>query len=78
MIKVKNRSNGVESEFTNDRWNEIKNDPKWSKTFQVMDAPVKKPAEAQKLADAKTAGNAAKNDPKNTTGTTVSKPDNKV
>lgn len=63
MVKVKNKSNGVVSEFTDKQWNDIKDDPKWARTFTVVE-PKKKPVEAQKLEEAKSAKNVEKNDDK--------------
>lgn len=63
MVKVKNRSNGVVSEFTDKQWNEIKDDPKWARTFTVEE-PKKKPVEAQKLEAEKSSKKVEKNDDK--------------
>lgn len=35
-IKVKNRSNGVVSEFTTQEWENVKNSDRWSGVFEEM------------------------------------------
>lgn len=50
-IKVKNRSNGKQSEFTQTRWEEIQKDPQWAGVFVAVDLPAAKPAEVKALED---------------------------
>lgn len=46
MVKVKNKSNGVESEFTNESWNAVKKDPRWSRV--LIETESVKPIEIRK------------------------------
>lgn len=40
LIKVKNRSNGSESNFTQERWAEIQKDRRWANVWEVIEVPT--------------------------------------
>lgn len=40
LIKVKNRSNGSESNFTQERWAEIQKDRRWANVWEVVEVPT--------------------------------------
>ena len=47
-IKVKNTSNGVESEFTEKQWADLQQSPQWAGVFTVIEQP-KEPKEVTAL-----------------------------
>ena len=53
-IKVINKATGVVSYFTQEKWNKLKNDPKWGKVFKESEPPSV-PIEVQNLEAAKSA-----------------------
>lgn len=40
LIKVKNRSNGSESNFTQERWAEIQKDRRWANVWEAVEVPT--------------------------------------
>ena len=53
-VKVINRATGVEFEFSKEKWDNLKNDPKWGKVFKEIETPSV-PIEVQNLEAAKSA-----------------------
>ena len=47
-IKVINKATGVVSYFTQEKWNKLKDDPKWGKVFKESEPPSV-PIEVQNL-----------------------------
>lgn len=47
-VKVINKATGVESQFSKEKWEELKNDPKWGKVFKESEPPSV-PIEVQNL-----------------------------
>ena len=47
-VKVINRATGVEFEFSKEKWDNLKNDPKWGKVFKEIETPSV-PIEVQNL-----------------------------
>ena len=53
-IKVINRATGVEFQFSKEKWDKLKDDPKWGKVFKESEPPSV-PIEVQNLEAAKSA-----------------------
>ena len=53
-VKVINRATGVEFQFSKEKWDNLKNDPKWGKVFKESEPPSV-PIEVQNLEAAKSA-----------------------
>ena len=53
-IKVVNKATGVEFEFSKEKWDNLKNDPKWGKVFKEIEPPSV-PIEVQNLETEKSA-----------------------
>lgn len=49
-IRVKNTTNGVESEFTEKQWADAQNNPQWAGVFTVIEQPTE-PKEVTALKD---------------------------
>ena len=47
-VKVINRATGVEFQFSKEKWEQLKNDPKWGKVFKEREPPSV-PIEVQNL-----------------------------
>ena len=47
-VKVINRATGVEFQFSKEKWDELKDDPKWGKVFKEIEPPSV-PIEVQNL-----------------------------
>lgn len=47
-VKVINRATGVEFQFSKEKWEQLKNDPKWGKVFKESEPPSV-PIEVQNL-----------------------------
>lgn len=47
-VKVINRATGVEFQFSKEKWEQLKNDPKWGKVFKEGEPPSV-PIEVQNL-----------------------------
>lgn len=60
MVTVRNKSNDVESTFTDKEWDAIKDSPRWTRTFTVIE-PKRKPAEVQDKEESKSSQKAEKN-----------------
>ena len=59
MIKIRNRSTGVESLMTAAEWEATKNNALWHGVFEEVE-PVKEPKEVQELQEKPTSKNATK------------------
>ena len=53
-VKVINKATGVEFQFSKEKWEQLKNDPKWGKVFKESEPPSV-PIEVQNLEAAKSA-----------------------
>ena len=53
-VKVINRATGVEFQFSKEKWDKLKDDPKWGKVFKESEPPSV-PIEVQNLEAAKSA-----------------------
>ena len=53
-VKVINRATGVEFQFSKEKWEQLKNDPKWGKVFKESEPPSV-PIEVQNLEAEKSA-----------------------
>ena len=38
-VKVINKATGVEFQFSKEKWEQLKNDPKWGKVFKEREPP---------------------------------------
>ena len=47
-VKVINKATGVEFQFSKEKWEQLKNDPKWGKVFKESEPPSV-PIEVQNL-----------------------------